>query len=149
MKKISEMMLGRAAFLMGLLWLTALAVTHFWPASWWLEVHSVRVADSRAGQPLVMYVQREIHRDFSGTWGVSVREMTAGGTYVACAQSAVADYRKGADLPNVVTLGWWTNGRCATLPAGVYVVQTTWQIHGSGLLPAKTVQNTSNPFKVS
>lgn len=149
MKNLKEMMLGRAMFLAGLLWLSALAVTHFWPASWWLEVHSVRVADSKAGQPVVMYVQRDIHRDFSGTWGVSVRQMLEGKTHVACAASAVSDYQQGSDLPEIVTLGWWTNGRCETLPVGVYVVQTTWQIHGNGLLPAKTVQSTSNPFKVS
>lgn len=35
-----------------------------------------------------------------------------------------------------------------TLPVGVYIVQTVWQVHGSGILPAKTINATSNLFKV-
>ena len=45
MRKMVDLMLGRMAFLLGLLWLSALAAMHFWPASWWLEIASVRVAD--------------------------------------------------------------------------------------------------------
>jgi len=149
MNRLKSMLLGRAAFLAGVLWLSALTVSQAWPSSWWMDVQSVRVADGRVGQPVIMYVQREIKRDFTATWGVSVRQLSEGKTFIACAQSAVADYRRGTDLPEVVTLGWWSNGRCETLPAGVYVLQTTWQIHGTGLLPAKTVHSTSNPFKVS
>ena len=148
MKHVIDLMLGRAAFIGGLLWLSALAAMHLWPASWWLEIASVRVADGIEGKPVLMHVERTIHRDFAGTWGVSVRSLTDQGSMVACAASAVSDYRTGADLPKVLTLGWWTNGRCETLPPGTYLVQTTWQIHGSGILPAKTVQATSNPFVI-
>lgn len=148
MRKMVDLMLGRMAFLLGLLWLSALAAMHFWPASWWLEIASVRVADGIEGKPVLMHVERTIRRDFTGTWGVSVRSLTNHGSLVACAASAVSDYRIGADLPGVLTLGWWTNGHCETLPAGTYLVQTTWQIHGSGFLPAKTVQATSNPFVI-
>ena len=148
MRKMVDLMLGRMAFFAGLAWLMALAATHFWPASWWLEISSVRVADGIEGKPVLMHVERTIHRGFTGTWGVSVRSLTDQGSMVACAASAVSDYRIGADLPEVLTLGWWTNGHCETLPAGTYLVQTTWQIHGSGILPAKTVQATSNPFVI-
>ena len=148
MRKMVDLMLGRMAFFAGLLWLSTLAAIHLWPAAWWFEVESVRVADGVSGQPVFMHVQRTIHRDFTGTWGVTVRLLEDKGTYVACAASAVTDYRIGSDLPEVVTLGWWTNGQCKTLPPGIYIVQTVWQIHGSGILPAKTVQATSNPFKV-
>lgn len=148
MRKMVDLMLGRMAFFAGLAWLSALAATHLWPASWWLEISSVRVADGIEGKPVLMHVERTIHRDFVGTWGVSVRSLTDQGSMVACAASAVSDYRIGADLPEALTLGWWTNGRCETLPAGTYLVQTTWQIHVSGLLPAKTVQATSNPFVI-
>ena len=148
MRKIVDLMLGRMAFFAGLAWLTALAALHLWPASWWLEIDSVRVADGIEGRPVLMHVERTIHRDFAGTWGVTVRSLTAHGSMVACAASAVSDYRTGADLPGVLTLGWWTTGRCEALPPGTYLVQTTWQIHGSGLIPAKTVQATSNPFVI-
>ena len=148
MKKMVDLMLGRLAFFAGLLWLTTLASVHFWPATWWLEVQSVRVADGIAGQPVVMHVERTIHRDFVGTWGVTVRALQEKNTLIACAASAVTDYRIGADLPEILTLGWWTNGQCQALPPGTYIVQTVWQIHGSGILPAKTLQITSNPFVV-
>lgn len=148
MRKMADLMLGRMAFLLGLLWLSALAAMHLWPASWWLEISSVRVADGIEGKPVLMHVERTIHRDFVGTWGVSVRSLTDQGSMVACAASAVSDCRIDADLPEILTLGWWTAGQCRTLPAGTYIVQTTWQIHGSGTLPAKTVQATSNPFVI-
>ena len=148
-RKSKDFLLGRLAFIIGLLWLSLLSFIHFWPASWWLDVDSVRVADGVSGQPVVMYVQRTIYRDFTGTWGVSVRSLTDQGSMVACAASAVSDYRIGAYLPEVLTLGWWTNGRCETLPAGTYLVQTTWQIHGNGILPVKTISTASNIFKVS
>lgn len=150
MRKMVDLMLGRMAFLLCLLWLSALSVIHLWPASWWLEIDSVRVADGIEGKPVLMHVERTIHRDFTGTWGVSVRRLTdqGQGSMVACAASAVSDYRIDEYLPVVLTLGWWTNGRCETLPPGTYLVQTTWQIHGSGILPAKTVQAASNPFVI-
>ena len=148
MRKMVDLMPGRMAFFAGLAWLTALSAMHLWPASWWLEIDSVRVADGTEGRPILMHVERTIHRDFSGTWGVSVRSLTGQGSMVSCAASAVSSYRTGADLPEVLTLGWWRNGRCETLPPGTYLVQTTWQIHGSGILPAKTVQATSNPFVI-
>ena len=72
MRKIVDLMLGRMAFFAGLAWLTALAAMHLWPASWWLEIASVRVADGIEGKPVLMHVERTIHRDFTGTWGVSV-----------------------------------------------------------------------------
>jgi len=148
MRKMVDLMLGRIAFFAGLAWLTALAAMHLWPASWWLEISSVRVADGIEGRPVLMHVERTIHRDFTGTWGVTVRALEESRMHIACAASAVTDYRIGSDLPEAVTLGWWTNGRCETLPAGTYIVQTTWQVHGAGILPAKTIQATSNPFVI-
>ena len=149
MKNVLDKLTSRAVLAICIGWLLTLAVTHLWPASYWLEVNSVRVADSQVNKPVVMYIDRKIHKDFVGTWGVTVRALENTGTYVTCAASAVSDYRIGTDLPEVITLGWWTNGRCETLPVGVYVVQTTWQIQGNGFLPNKTVTQTSNPFKIT
>ena len=146
--KFKDVLLGRLAFSISVLWISVLALIQLWPASWWMEVQSIHVADTKAGEPILMHVEREIHRDFSGTWGVSVRVMGAGHGYVVCSESAVSGYLKGADLPNTLTLAWWTNGQCSTLPVGVYIVQTVWQVHGSGILSAKTINATSNLFKV-
>ena len=146
--KFKDVLFGKLAFAISVLWISALALIQLWPASWWMEVQSVHVADTKAGEPIRMHVQRDIHRDFSGTWGVSVRVVDAGKGYVVCSESAVSGYQKGADLPDTLTLAWWTNGQCNTLPVGVYIVQTVWQVHGSGILPAKTITATSNLFKV-
>lgn len=146
--KAKDVLFGKAAFVLSVLWISVLVLIQFWPASWWMEVQSVHVADTKAGDPVVMHVQREIHRDFSGTWGVSVRVMDAGKGFVACSASAISGYKEGADLPDALTLSWWTNGHCNTLPVGVYIVQTVWQVHGDGILPAKTITATSNLFKV-
>ena len=147
-KKITDILLGRVAFVLSVMWIALLVLIQLWPASWWMDVQSVHVKDTKAGDPVVMHVQREIHRDFSGTWGVSVRVMDAGKGYIVCSASAVSGYKEGADLPDTLTLSWWTNGHCNTLPVGVYLVQTVWQVHGSGILPAKTINATSNLFKV-
>lgn len=146
--KVKDVVFGKAAFALSVLWIAVLAIVHMWPASWWMEVQSVHVKDTKAGEPILMHVQRDIHRDFNSTWGVSVRVMDAGKGHVVCSESAVSDYQKGADLPDTLTLAWWTNGHCNTLPVGVYIVQTVWQVHGNGILPAKTISATSNLFKV-
>ena len=146
--KFKDVLFGKLAFVLSVLWISVLATVQLWPASWWMEVQSVHVKDTKVGDPILMHVQRDIHRDFSGTWGVSVRVMDAGKGYVVCSESVVSGYQKGADLPDTLTLSWWTNGQCNTLPVGVYIVQTVWQVHGSGILPAKTINATSNLFKV-
>ena len=149
MKKVLDKLTSRVVLALCIGWLLALAITHLWPASYWLEVNSVRVADSQANKPVVMYIDRKIHRDFVGVWGVTVRRLKDTGTHIACASSALSDYKEGNELPEVVTLGWWTNGKCETLPVGVYIVQTTWQIQSNGFLPNKVVTQTSNPFKIT
>lgn len=129
-------------------WLLTLTVAYAWPASWWMEVRSVWVDDTTAGKPVTMHVDRKVHRDFVGRWAVTVRELQGTENLLTCVSSAVSDYRIGANLPKALTLAWWTNGRCETLPVGVYVVTTVWEIE-NGPLPDKTIFVQSNPFKVT
>ena len=96
----------------------------------------------------MMHVDRRIKRDFVGRWSVTVRELQGVENTLACVASAAGDYKVGARLPKTLTLGWWTNGRCEGLPAGVYVVTTIWEID-NGPLPDKIVTAQSNPFKVT
>ena len=147
-EQIKDVLMGRIAFILSVLWIVAVAVTELWPTSWWMEVNSVRVADTKVGQPIAMAVDRTIHRSFTAQWGVSVRVVSADGSYVACAASALSSYVAGSEIPHAVDLGWWTNNQCTTLPVGSYVVHTTWVIHGIGPLPDKTIKVASNIFKV-
>lgn len=149
MKKVLDKLTSRTVLAVCVGWLLTIVITHLWPASYWLEVNSIRVADSQANQPVIMYIDRKIHRDFVGVWGVTVRSIKDTGVHIVCASSALSDYKEGNELPEVVTLGWWTNGKCETLPVGIYVVQTTWQIQSNGIFPTKVVSQTSNPFKIT
>lgn len=149
MKRLLDIRTSRAVLATCIGWLFTLIIIYLWPASYWLEVNSVHVADSQTNKPVVMYVDRKIHRNFVGVWGVTVRSMKDTGTQITCASSALADYKEETELPEIVTLGWWTNGKCETLPVGVYIVQTTWQIQGNSFLPNKIVTQTSNPFKIT
>ena len=106
------------------------------------------VDDTTAGAPVVMHVDRRIKRDFVGRWSVTVRELQGTENVLACVASAAGDYKVGAKLPKILTLGWWTNGRCEGLPVGVYVVTTIWEVE-NGPLPDKIITVSSNPFKVT
>ena len=149
MKKVLDKLTSRLVLALCIGWLLTLTITHLWPTSYWLEVNSVHVVDGYTNKPVIMAVDRTIHRDFVGVWGVTVRSIKDTGVHIECASSALSDYKKGAELPEVVTLGWWTNGKCETLPVGAYIVQTTWQIQSNGILPTKVITQTSNPFKIT
>ena len=137
-----------APYLLGLLWLIVYVTAHLWPASYWLEVRSVRVTDATPSTQLLLYVDRTIHRPFQGSWNVTIKRIDARQEMVACAENAMVFYEPKHKMPPVVTLGWWTNGTCSSLPPGFYVVDTIWEIRGNMLLPSKTVHNTSNVFEI-
>ena len=147
-EQIKDVLMGRIAFIASVLWVVAVAVSYAWPTSWWMEVNSVHVADSKVGQPIVMVVDRKINRAFIATWGVNVRVVSVEGSHVECAASALSSYVAGSEIPHAVDLGWWTNNQCKTLPVGSYVVHTTWVINGIGPLPDKEIKVASNIFKV-
>lgn len=121
-----------------------------WPASDWMEVRSVRVFDARAGEPIRLFVDRAIKSDFVASFSVRVRLERGGTSEVVCSvDSQPGPYRADARLPDPLTLDWWTHGRCASLPPGVYTVTTTWRIDPPpDFIPAKTVTVRSNPFEV-
>lgn len=129
-----------------LCWAAFMSVTAWWPAAWWLEVSSVQVHAAKAGQPVTLYVERMIHRDFVATWAASVRSPDG---EVICTGSGTSNYRSGANLPADLTLAWWTGGTCTTLPPGRYFLATDWRIHQSGIWPEKTVRADSPMFEVT
>jgi hypothetical protein len=137
------------AFIVGLVcWALFMTATHKWPASEWMDVRSVEVLPARAGEPVRMVVDREIKQSFVASWVVSVRKHN-NGMELVCVGSGTSNYRQGADLPGVLTLGWWTSGACETLPPGRYFVATDWTIHPGGIFPAKTIRADSKPFEVA
>ena len=146
--KMIRILTGPLVWILSLLWLAGITLAFLWPASWWFEVHDVRVSDGKAGEQITMVVGREIKRDFEGSWSVSIRQIDEAATKLACVASSKTDYRTDAQLPAVLTIGWWTNGVCSTLPPGHYVLTTTWYIYPP-IGPTKTVRRVSNIFKVT
>lgn len=119
-----------------------------WPASYWLEVNTVRVFDSKSGDPVVMAVDRRIHRDFRGEWMASIRRLESGGWVAFCQAEGKANYARDSQLPEPLTLKWWTHPDCNPLPPGKYVMRTTWVVKGASVLPDKEVQADSNIFQI-
>ena len=134
--------------IIAVLWLVVYTTAHLWPASYWLEVRSVRVTDATPNTQPLLYVDRTINRPFQGTWNVTIKRIDAHQEMVACAENAVVFYEPKHRLPPVITLGWWTNGTCTSLPPGFYVVDTIWDIKGNAIMPTKSVHTTSNVFEI-
>ena len=123
--------------------LAALAWTQ-WPAWWWFEVAKVQVANARYTMEIPMEVDRVIRRPFQGAWLVTVRRWTDKGWEAHCNAAGTSNYRPDAQLPEKLTLLWWTDGVCNTMPVGKYVVDTSWRINS-----AQIVRNSSNIFEVT
>lgn len=149
MTSVVKMFDSTKLFIAMCVWLTFWVGTHLIPVSLWYEVTSVKVADARAGQQVPMVVVREIHRPFVGAWRVSIRRWGESGWHVLCQAHGVANYRSGSELPNNLTLDWWTGGDCQTLPPGRYVISTGWTIKPEiSFIPEKTILIDSNIFEV-
>jgi hypothetical protein len=118
-----------------------------WPASWWLEVRDVNLSDAQQGGPVVMAVDRSVHRSFRGHWSVTVRQWDGAGWVTYCNAQGSSNYRADARFPVPLTLKWWTDGQCYDLSPGKYRITTRWQIDAP--LPSKTVTAESNVFEVT
>lgn len=131
-----------------LILLLAAAVAQFWPASYWMDVRSIRVFDAKVGEPILMAVDRTIVRDFPGQWVVTLRQNRGGKWIRYCAATGTGDYQVNTSFPDPLTLSWWTYPGCQNIEAGEFVMRTTWTILRPGL-PDKTITVDSNIFKVT
>lgn len=118
------------------------------PASWWLDVRSVTVADTSANATPTLVVDRSIHQDFAGTYTVDVERRGPRGRYsVVCSARNSTNYRTDAGFPDPLTLDWWTWPVQCQIGPGTYRVETRWRIEPD-LFPDKIVQVMSNTFTV-
>ena len=117
----------------------------------YLEVNRVSVGNSVSGDPIILSVDRVIHREFKGRWNAEVRTFPQ--SSVVCVGAGDVLYSTDATLPDPVTLGWWTfNPNCTgpMLPPGEYVLITTWTIKSPVIgVPDQTVMSESNSFSIS
>jgi hypothetical protein len=97
----------------------------------WMVVSRVLVADTQQGQPIKLFVEREIKKDFTATWSVNIRRVSADALEIACTASGGGLYRKEATLPVPITLDWWTFPVRCDLTPGQYVLDTVWRIQAA------------------
>lgn len=119
-----------------------------WPTSWWIDVRSVVVSDSKIGEPAKMVVERKVKRAFRGAWNATVMQWDGSGWVTHCNASGTSNYRADARFPVPLTMQWWTDAQCHLLPAGRYKITTTWRVLDLPLMPDKIVSVDSNVFEV-
>lgn len=150
LKSIGNWLQSWPVFILMSAWLLLWAGVHIMPGRYWLDVRYIQAKNSAAGQAISFIVDREIRHTFYGEWTVSLRRAIGDQGYVSvpCGRGATT-YRPDAALPNPVTLEWWTDGACATLPVGRYQISTQWIIYPGWLWPPKTISVLSNVFDVT
>ena len=127
-----------------------MAIASVLPSSLWLEVRSVYVSDTVAGDVPLMQVDRTIHADVRGEYRVEVQRFERGGWLNICAGEGRANYHHDAVLPDPLTLDWWTYpATCSpSLTPGRYRIETRWTLFPD-IAPPREVRVLSNIFTVS
>lgn len=117
------------------------------PASLWLEVETVQIANAHPGESPAMVVRRTIKRPFVADWVVTIRRKGPDGFEVYCNAFGRSDYSPAAAMPKNLDLNWWIGGKPCPLVPGDYIAITSWQINLPGGFD-KTVSAASNLFEV-
>ena len=119
---------------------------------WFIDLRGVIVEDSVVGEDPAILVSRDINRDFSGAYYVTIREQPSNS--VACTTGRVPLNYEAATQPiEEQTLSWWAHGGSCTdvledrLPAGIYTMETCHEVV-SPLRPPKQRCVQSGPFYV-
>lgn len=139
-----------AAFVVGL---AAVGGWHvLFPPARWYELASVRVNDTFIGQDVTLTPARTIHRDFRGSYTVTVFRVGPDDRWTqVCTGGLSVPYRTNSALPVPVTLDWWTAGAeppCQeALGVGRFVLETCVNV-GPFSLPWRDVCPLSGVFKV-
>lgn len=117
------------------------------PASAWLEVERVYVADASVNSSPIMQVDRTINQSFRGYWIAEVQRKFPSGFATICTAEGKNLYAPGEGLPESLDLDWWTWPQECRPEPGTYRVATNWQIVVDDY-PPKQVSYTSNEFEI-
>lgn len=127
--------------------------------SLWFNPGTPVVADATVGNSLEIAYDRDIKRDFLGSYYIRIKQATGAGFQVVCnsprtrpdeevgleekARSRRGPFTKDAVLPSNIDMEWWTDGDCLgpEFEAGTYRMETCWTAHNIwyGLIPPKTI----------
>jgi len=128
-------LLFSAAISFGITGLTIDTTSQFLPTpttNHFFQVQSISA--TRVGDSAQLVIQRIVHAPIEMSFTVRVMGESDLGWQQWCkAESAVFQYRPEAVLPVPVTLEWWTDGKCPTLPPGPAQIITTWEPAARGL----------------
>lgn len=98
------------------------------------QVHSITA--ERFEQTAILQVDRDILAPIEMSFAVRVMEWTGAGWREHCSMaSGVIEYQPGTELPDPVTLSWWTWVECPLLPDGRAQIRTTWTPADDRLAP--------------
>ena len=125
------------------------------PPEWWLDVRTIIVADTVVGVSPAVVIDRDINRNFVGSYEATIRKVDASdGTIWTYCQPRIRPeitYRAGSPYPGR-DLNWWLGSPpedvCVMEP-GKYLLRLDWTINAlNGWLPLH-VRRESAPFTVS
>lgn len=116
--------------------------------AYWLDLRSLHVNDSRAGQDAPIDYDREFFRDFQGAWSVSVWRFERGQWMAWCNVPGEWPYKAGKPEAKK-TWGWLVerDPDCANLPPGIYQAEVRITANPGSLI-ARTDAILSNAFEV-
>lgn len=119
----------------------------YWPRAPLMSVPSIVVFDAAHGEEIFMEVERIIMGEFVADWSVVVRWRGEDGWEVSCVANGRGNYKPEFQLPDPMTLSWWTGGQCATPPPGEIFITTLWKIEARPEQP--TIVVSSNVFRIT
>lgn len=128
----------------------------FVPVQWvWFDPEDYFVSDGTPDSVPLITFDRVIRREVKMTYHVSIRSLgpNGGAGRITCdPTNGPFTYRPNAELPDPITLDWWTGGddRCWPQEPGTYVSETCWTVVSPfwGLVPPKSVCRKSNVFTI-
>jgi len=97
------------------------------------------VSAERVGDTAHLHIDRAIYAPIEMSFSVRVMEDRGEWHQVCKHESGVFQYRPEAALPVPVTLEWWTDGRCVSIPPGPVQIITTWTPANRALEPVTRI----------
>lgn len=130
-KYIFKLLNSMPVIIMACLWVT---FSIFPNATYWIDLKKVGAEqyEHTQGEEVELFISRDIKRDFTGSYDVTLRKYTKTGIENVCEYpSGLIPYKKDAELPETPDLAWWTGNKCkgSELEPGTYFFDTCHTVY--------------------
>lgn len=98
----------------------------------YMTIDSMRIADVREGDPILLEVRSTRKRNFTAVWQAQLSRWEEGAFRHICGGSNRAKYSVDSDYRDVVTLEYWIGATCPALGPGRYRVGSAWTVLPGG-----------------